>query len=317
METGKEILALGKKPIKVQQMAFSPDERTLAGATADGTIHLWEVATGKECGEFSKSLEKVRTIVFSPDGKTVAVGMEDPGVRISHLFTSISILSLQNRTATVTFLAFSSQGKSLASGDDSQIFIWDLESQLRNKAAILEAAELEKSWKDLASSDARKAYAAIGVLVEAPGQAVPFLQEQIQKDSAVDVNQIARLIADLGRKSDTAQGLEVQDTAKKELIKLGYKAVPALRQTHNNPPSRPVYWLVDRILEDLDGEKAPWSRALQALEVIGTHEAHKALEKLAKGPAESLVTREAKVSLQRLVGRTVKEPVPKKNIAKD
>ena len=48
-------------------VAFSPDSKTLASASYDGTLKLWDMTTGKEratLGEYSGC------VAFSPDGKT-------------------------------------------------------------------------------------------------------------------------------------------------------------------------------------------------------------------------------------------------------
>src|SRR5262249_30823251 len=52
----------------IQSVAFSPDGRTLASASADGTIRLWDVGTGKTVQNFKGHGGAVCCVVFSPDG---------------------------------------------------------------------------------------------------------------------------------------------------------------------------------------------------------------------------------------------------------
>jgi RNA polymerase sigma factor (sigma-70 family) len=66
VETGK---AVARLPIGASAGAFSPDSKTLAVATPDGTIQLWDVATWKVRGEFRGPRERVMVLTFGPDGQ--------------------------------------------------------------------------------------------------------------------------------------------------------------------------------------------------------------------------------------------------------
>src|SRR5215831_14028647 len=49
---------------RVFSVAFSPDGKTLAAGSWDGTVRLWEVATGKELHQFHDQKTPVRTVAF-------------------------------------------------------------------------------------------------------------------------------------------------------------------------------------------------------------------------------------------------------------
>jgi WD40 repeat protein len=50
----------------VASVAFSPDSRTVASASCDKTVKLWDVANGKHIRTFSGHKDFVWSVAFSP-----------------------------------------------------------------------------------------------------------------------------------------------------------------------------------------------------------------------------------------------------------
>jgi WD40 repeat protein len=68
-------LAAGPRP-GARNAAFAPDGRTLATASADGTVRLWEVATWKVRVEFRGHRDRVTALAFGPDGRLLTGGLD-------------------------------------------------------------------------------------------------------------------------------------------------------------------------------------------------------------------------------------------------
>jgi len=66
----------------IEDLAYSPDGKSFATASDDGTTTLWEAATGQELLTLSGHDGGVLAVAFSPDGTRLATGGVDGTVRI-------------------------------------------------------------------------------------------------------------------------------------------------------------------------------------------------------------------------------------------
>jgi serine/threonine protein kinase len=107
-------------------VALSPDGQTLASASFDKTIRLWNFATGELLKTVEAHSDAVRTIAYSPDGKTLASGSGDKTIRIWDLQTQTLVRTLSGHSGPIWSIALSPDGQTLASGSyDGTIKLWN------------------------------------------------------------------------------------------------------------------------------------------------------------------------------------------------
>ncbi|MCK5719648.1 MAG: WD40 repeat domain-containing protein [Thiomargarita sp.] len=119
----------------INALEFSPDGNTLASASDDNSIKLWEVSTGKELSTWRDYPgDDILTIAFSPNGQLLASSGNDQIISLWKISTGQKISTLVGHQGVIHSIDFSPNGRTLISGGwDETIRFWDIQSatQLR------------------------------------------------------------------------------------------------------------------------------------------------------------------------------------------
>jgi WD40 repeat protein len=108
-------------------IAFAPDGQTLAFATIDDRIVLWDLDSAQQVAELPGHAADINSLAFAPDGGTLASASEDKTIKLWDVATADELVTLRGHSESVNFIDFSPEGDLLASaGDDGAIKLWDV-----------------------------------------------------------------------------------------------------------------------------------------------------------------------------------------------
>lgn len=103
--------------VVLRGVAFSPDGETLASASLDGSIRLWNPETGAERGTLAGRGLRMQGLSWHPDGTQLASGSADNAeVLVWNVDSGEVTQSLRTGQGLVTSLTYSLDGSILATG---------------------------------------------------------------------------------------------------------------------------------------------------------------------------------------------------------
>lgn len=142
-QTRKHTFSLTEHTDALNSAAFSPDADTLATASLDGSVQLWDATTGilKETlvgRRYTDGGDYPRVGPFSPDGDTVVVNLGgavqllgNAPVRVKRMLRTRKYTEKTDGISVwVRSIAYSPDGKTLATGmDENTVMLWDTRTE--------------------------------------------------------------------------------------------------------------------------------------------------------------------------------------------
>lgn len=308
LETGGRRVHL--PDVKGSLICASPDERLLAVRLTGGSVDIREGATGGKITTIP--VREVTQLALAP-GSRALVTTDDTHLRVWDLATGgerlrralpVTVRDEWGRSS-VSDLALFAQGTSAFTAlADGTGLVWDLAAGLRRDRSVGKSPDekaLKAWWADLASPDARRAWAATWHLADAPpASTLPFLRPQLQPIAEADARVVRNHVAALD-----SDDFATREKAYRALEALGQSAVPEVRRVLPKEPSLEVRRRLEKFLKGVaDQPVSPNQRrdlrALHVLESLASNDARDLLTALSKGAAHAPLTGEALRALARL-----------------
>lgn len=196
-------------------------------------------------------------------------------------------------------MAVAADGQTIATGlPDKSVLLWHLPAPVRVPAKTsLKPEELNRCWTDLAGRDAHWAFVAREKLMESPEQTLSLFRERLKPIALPSVSELRRLVDDLDHEESNHR-----ETASAKILEYGIIVEPLLREVLRDqlpPEKRRRATALLTVFSSFCPADARRVRAVQTLAQIDSLEARKLLESLVMGTPETILSKHARLALER------------------
>ncbi|MCI0741292.1 MAG: WD40 repeat domain-containing protein [Gemmataceae bacterium] len=145
----------------VYALGFAKDGNTVASASRDGVVRIWQYRTGKVVRILKGHDGAVKTVAFSPDGKLVASAGADKFIRLWDVRIDAPLdrdpVLLKGHRDSIEALVFVRDNLLISAGQDQAIILWDLDTyqisrRLERHTRGVRALAVTRDGKTLASA---------------------------------------------------------------------------------------------------------------------------------------------------------------------
>jgi len=118
----------------VQAVDYAPDGLTLAAASKEGTLTIWDLSTGNEVRTFARQSGSVHKIRYSPDGRYVLSAKNDGTLTLHSVSSGRQVRVLKSESLKVSALTCSPDTRlALVGAQNGSLTLWDLSKGQRIK----------------------------------------------------------------------------------------------------------------------------------------------------------------------------------------
>ncbi|HKB04405.1 MAG TPA: WD40 repeat domain-containing protein [Gemmataceae bacterium] len=242
--------------------------------TGKDSVSVWDARTGRRLASWTgehglpdgMGLSSIEGMGLSADNRSLLAGDSSGRLAVVEVATGGERARFQHGGRVLSADFFPDGTKAVSSSPDGPVYIWDL----LGEPGKWDAGKADAVWADLASPDAKTAFAAIRRLRANPAEAVAFLKDRVQPVVAPADATVTRLIRGLDgpRFAD-------REKAQKELAAIADLVRPRLEMARKFATEEAARRL-DQVLKAAD-ERAPETvrqiRACEVLEGVGTPDA--------------------------------------------